>query len=362
MLTWKQNLILYLIGWISICIYHTIQGLRYRKSQTQDESEHTAADYTSPTIIFEERMPPLVEPFGRRAFNNAAFNFLICLALIGIYFFVRSYFLEETELELQPQEWAIGGTVILSVFMLGITCTRPTNKSTFLSLLLVLLTFIITYCLFLLGYISVIPEPDTMGYRTVFLGTILFTGVTVFAQFFTGTSLGTAALRSIQERVKLDDLEAIFQLGLAYETGIGVNTNTNQAVDCFRNAANLGHGGAMYKYAILLYKNGLPEVLDEAMPWLQSYTSASGEALFRFGVDYETGRGVAINQGDAAVCYRKAAELGHPMAMCEYAKCLRDGNGLEKDTKQALFWFERALEYGNKVAEVYLKELKRVDT
>lgn len=44
--------------------------------------------------------------------------------------------------------------------------------------------------------------------------------------------------------------EATFNLGICYETGVGVQVNMKRAMECYREAASLGHKKAMYNLGV----------------------------------------------------------------------------------------------------------------
>jgi hypothetical protein len=80
-----------------------------------------------------------------------------------------------------------------------------------------------------------------------------------------------------------DDVDAIYNLGLAYLRGDGVDEDISLALENFRRAANLGDTDAMYNLACILLnpeeadaggdvteRHGVSqEKLSEALKWLQ---------------------------------------------------------------------------------------------
>ena len=55
--------------------------------------------------------------------------------------------------------------------------------------------------------------------------------------------------------------------------------------------------------------------------------------------------------------YKKAAEQGNDMAQLFLGKCYLDGNGVEKDTKNAFLWFSKAANQENAKAMFYLSSV-----
>ena len=114
--------------------------------------------------------------------------------------------------------------------------------------------------------------------------------------------------------------EVQFQLGLAYDDGLGVKEDQTQALDWFRKAAEQGHAGAQCN----------------------------------LGCMYELGRGVEQDSAQAVYWYRKAAEQGHPDAQCDLGFMYQRGLGVKEDQAQAVVWYLKAAEQGNASAQFNL--------
>ncbi len=97
---------------------------------------------------------------------------------------------------------------------------------------------------------------------------------------------------------ELGDRESIFDLGVAYRTGMGVAQDEVEAVKLFKRAAALGHSRAQYN----------------------------------LGVAYDTGSGgVDQDKAEAVKWYRKAAEAGHVDSLYNLGLALRFGHGVKID-------------------------------
>ena len=57
---------------------------------------------------------------------------------------------------------------------------------------------------------------------------------------------------------------------------------------------------------------------------------------------------------ESAKCYRRAAELGNSDGQYKLGLLYYHGNGVEKNSKQAIFWLHKAAEQGNKDGQYYL--------
>lgn len=75
------------------------------------------------------------------------------------------------------------------------------------------------------------------------------------------------------------------------------------------------------------------------------------EAYVRLGDYYINGAlGGEPNPYAAAEMYRRAAEAGRVGAMVQWGDCLLDGSGVERDSRAALTWYDRAAKEGSQVA------------
>ena len=83
--------------------------------------------------------------------------------------------------------------------------------------------------------------------------------------------------------------EAEYNLGTAYERGIGVPQDYTQAADLYRRAAEQGNASAQFNLALL----------------------------------YDNGTGVARDYAQAAAWYTKAAEQGLPVPSSILAPCMQ---------------------------------------
>ena len=55
--------------------------------------------------------------------------------------------------------------------------------------------------------------------------------------------------------------------------------------------------------------------------------------------------------------YQKAANLGVDFAQYKLALMYENGNGIEKDMNQAIYWYKKSAEQGDEDAQNKLKEL-----
>ena len=151
-------------------------------------------------------------------------------------------------------------------------------------------------------------------------------------------------------------------LGVYYENGWGVPKDAAEAVKWYRAAAEQGEAGAQFNLA-LCYRNGrgVPKDEAEAVKWFRAAAEQGlAVAQFNLGNAYNNGDGVAQDKGEAVKWYRAAAEQGLAFAQFNLALCYADGQGVPKDAAEAEKWFRAAAEQGNADAQDVLKEFEDV--
>ena len=118
--------------------------------------------------------------------------------------------------------------------------------------------------------------------------------------------------------------EGLYQLGLCYADGEGVERDPAEAEACYRKAAKSlkywakqGNKWAQVYYGEWL-KNGfsVEQNVTEALKWLRKSADQNcPDALFQLGICYENGEGVERDLDEAEAWYRKALDAGYgPLA------------------------------------------------
>lgn len=200
-------------------------------------------------------------------------------------------------------------------------------------------------------------------------------------------------LKSIENN---QDAESIYNLGVAYANGIGVEKNDKKAVELWIQAVrmdyplasyNLGnwyfHGREVeqnYPKAVEYYKNAADKGLLEAINNLANcyyqglgvptnnveaarlYLTAAekgfAESQYRLGNCFYSGDGVEKNIKEMYKWHKKAAEQGHAEAQCNLGIYYADGIVVEKDPDEAYKWFKKAADQGEERAIQGLKMMK----
>lgn len=176
----------------------------------------------------------------------------------------------------------------------------------------------------------------------------------------------TLTINQLLKRVKAQDFNAAYILGVRYENGDGVEDHCIEAARWYKVAAEHGHAEAKYRLG-LLYKSGIGVFrdLEVAQTWIKSAAKDGlapavqeqfvianlikkeaqlSEFHFASGVRSETGEGlVSCDYSEAARLYRLAAERGHTKAQHNLSLLYREGLGVNKNEAEADKWLARSM-------------------
>ena len=173
-----------------------------------------------------------------------------------------------------------------------------------------------------------------------------------------GTGTGTPdlikAVQCFQSAADKGDAAGKAALGECYLSGKGLPAkDERRALELFREAADAGDIRAMNRLGDC-YAHGIggKEDFEEAF---RLFTKAAErgylEALGNLGVLYMNGEGVpSPNPKKAAELFEKGGRSGNPFCMWLYARCLENGIGVGKNQLQALSWYRKAAEAGDRRA------------
>ena len=134
------------------------------------------------------------------------------------------------------------------------------------------------------------------------------------------------------------------------------NGQHEKAVDLFLLLAEQGHIEAQYLLASCYkYGKGVPVDQKEAAKWYRKAAEQGDtRAQLSLGVCYKYGAGVPVDQKEAAKWYRKAAEQGDTDAQLSLGVCYENGEGVPVDEKEAVKWYRKAVEQGDARAQYEL--------
>ncbi len=131
-----------------------------------------------------------------------------------------------------------------------------------------------------------------------------------------------------------------------------------QAADLYRQAAEMGHPGAMTALGVM-YSFGRGVQQDDARALvLQKRAAQAGDlqAMLRLGLIHAVGFGIPADFETAAGWFRQAAEIGDPTGMLFMFFLYEDGKGVPKDFALSLQWLKKAADNGHVLAQYYLGE------
>ncbi len=163
------------------------------------------------------------------------------------------------------------------------------------------------------------------------------------------------------------DPDAQYILGRLFEEGLGVQRDHGQAKFWYQKAADQGHVGA--KADLVRLKDGktpstsvTPVTAGSLAPLTGAETTSNApttpQAQYEMGNNYHYGnQGVNIDSRQAIYWYEKAADQGYADAQYMLGWLYEDGWGVTKDFAQARAWYQKAADQGNAGAQTCLKRL-----
>jgi TPR repeat protein len=185
------------------------------------------------------------------------------------------------------------------------------------------------------------------------------------------------ALQWFRRAAQNGDANAQYALGFMYQNGKGVAADKKQAAMWYRKAADGGHAKAQLLLGIMYQQgDGVPQDYTQAIPLMrQAAASAEGPvttaAKIALGSAYALGQGVPNDFHQADVLFREASEKWNELpkgtgiaAMAYgvaslYNEVDKRFPGLTPDASvQALNWYQRAADAGNKEAAIAAQGLR----
>lgn len=165
----------------------------------------------------------------------------------------------------------------------------------------------------------------------------------------------------LEEAAKQNYPDALYQLGLFYETGeYGASIDTAKAINYFEHAANYGYTDAQFHIGSI-YHYGLYGVLKDYSKAKYYYELAAAknmrEAQFQIGMLFVYGQGVEENLEEARIWFKRSAEQNEPDAQFALGLMYMEGQGVEKDIEQAKIWLRKAATQGHEKARETLNSL-----
>ncbi len=121
-----------------------------------------------------------------------------------------------------------------------------------------------------------------------------------------------------------------------------------KAISIWRGLADKGHARALYNLGVAYTQGvGVEPSTAQAMYWWQRAALAgSTEAQFNLGVAYAQGHDVEKNPEVASMWWYMAATGGDAAAQFNLGMMAAEGDGARRDFESAVFWWQRAAAQG----------------
>lgn len=154
---------------------------------------------------------------------------------------------------------------------------------------------------------------------------------------------------------------AQYDLGVCYNSGLGVEEDPQTAAQWFFKAAQQGDGDAQFALGRLyLEGRGVPQLDDAARKWFE-VAAQHGHAASQnqMGYLYMNGVcGVEKNPMIAMQWWLESAENGFPEAMFNLALWYAKGECLDPDERTAMVWLHKSADAGFPPAIDFLKQME----
>ncbi|MBF0386151.1 MAG: sel1 repeat family protein [Candidatus Omnitrophica bacterium] len=146
-------------------------------------------------------------------------------------------------------------------------------------------------------------------------------------------------------------------LAIAYDFGLGVKPNYNEAAKWYAKAADQGLADAQNALGSL-YQSGEGVALDfkKAVELYQKAADQEDDqGITNLGYMYDLGLGVEQDDVKAVELYKRAADRGHLQAMVNLGMMYIQGQGVEQDYVEGYKWYELARFYTTTAQDMKLK-------
>ncbi len=152
------------------------------------------------------------------------------------------------------------------------------------------------------------------------------------------------ALMWYRRSVKHGHVGAIFRLGDAYRSGLGIPADPYQGVKLFRCAAASGSRRGQFAMGVCCERGeGITQDFKEAVKWYElAASNGYAPAQNNLGGCYENGIGVEVDYLSAVEWYNRASAEGEPNATCRLGLCYENGRGVARNEEQAFRLYEDA--------------------
>lgn len=161
------------------------------------------------------------------------------------------------------------------------------------------------------------------------------------------------AMSELEPLISENSLDAMNYVGQMYEFGLGVDADTEKALQLYNRCADQGHLDCVNSRRAFKDKAYKVE-LETVQPAAKSGDAA---AQNRLGEMYEFGYGVSRDANQALSWYQQAADQGLVVAQHNIGRAYNFGTGVKQDFSQAESWYRKAAEQGHMDAMFFLGAL-----
>lgn len=157
--------------------------------------------------------------------------------------------------------------------------------------------------------------------------------------------------------------DAQFALATCYHFGQGTTKNANMALKWYRSAAEQGHDDAQF-FMGYFYSEGIGVSKDysKALSWFEKAANKGNEEAEKYvGLYYYGGLGCTKDYSKAVSWLKKAADKGNADAQCCLGDCYYFGEGVSQDYSKAVYWYEKAANKGLIEAKRNVELLKKAE-
>ena len=186
------------------------------------------------------------------------------------------------------------------------------------------------------------------------------------AEAYLGDELGLekdekTALKLFKRAAKLGNAAAEYNLGMAYACGYyGVKPDREKAIHWLEKSAKGENPSACLQVGLYYYYTVKTEAAYQKAFALftDAYNFGEDEAIINIGLCYLQGNGTEKNEKEAVKCFEQAAEKNNSgVAYFNLGVCYENGFGVRKDYKKAIEMYGKAVENGEKSG---LKAIKAI--
>jgi TPR repeat protein len=152
------------------------------------------------------------------------------------------------------------------------------------------------------------------------------------------------------------DAPSMRLLGQMYSAGLGVDANQEEAAQWYRLASQAGDIEAKFLLATMILDGAFVERNEEEAASLLQTATAEGhtDSKQMLAMLHLEGRGVERDLNRGAQLMREAAEEGNVTAIYTLGILYAEGAGVRQDTLEAYEWFDQAARRGNTEAQIEL--------